>query len=165
MAKEVLSKRIKKENKIRLLKLEEKSKGRITLDKLLEEILPQYETIYYSTNEQLIKTKEELEESEERTQYLKKKYFSLKLKEEEENAKNHMNYDDENTIKALEFMKEDYEEYISHYSYDKLSDDGFNKYFENETFIEFNVMGAYGLKYHKKVFLNGFKEWYLKNHS
>jgi hypothetical protein len=165
MAKEVLSKRIKKENKIRLLKLEEKSKGRITLDKLLEEILPQYETIYYSTNEQLIKTKEELEESEERTQYLKKKYFSLKLKEEEENAKNHMNYDDENTIKALEFMKEDYEEYISHYSYDKLSEDGFNKYFENETFIEFNVMGAYGLKYHKKVFLNGFKEWYLKNHS
>lgn len=165
MAKEVLSKRIKKENKIRLLKLEEKSKGRITLDKLLEEILPQYETIYYSTNEQLIKTKEELEESEERTQYLKKKYFSLKLKEEEENAKNHMNYDDENTIKALEFMKEDYEEYISHYSYDKLSDDGFNKYFENETFIEFNVMGAYGLKYHKKVFLDGFKEWYLQNHS
>ena len=165
MAKEVLSKRIKKENKIRLLKLEEKSKGRITLDKLLEEILPQYETNYYSTNEQLIKTKEELEESEERTQYLKKKYFSLKLKEEEENAKNHMNYDDENTIKALEFMKEDYEEYISHYSYDKLSDDGFNKYFENETFIEFNVMGAYGLKYHKKVFLDGFKEWYLQNHS
>ena len=165
MAKEVLSKRIKKENKIRLLKLEEKSKGRITLDKLLEEILPQYETIYYSTNEQLIKTKEELEESEERTQYLKKKYFSLKLKEEEENAKNHMNYDDEDTIQALEFMKEDYEEYISHYSYDKLSDDGFNKYFENETFIEFNVMGAYGLKYHKKVFLDGFKEWYLQNHS
>ena len=165
MAKEVLSKRIKKENKDRLQKLEAISKGRITLDRLLEEIMPQYEEIYYSTNEQLIKTKEELEESEERTQYLKKKYFSLKLKEEEENAKNHMKYDDEDTIQALEFMKEDYEKYISDYTYDKLSDDGFNKYFENESFIEINVMGAYGLKYHKKVFLDGFKEWYLQNHS
>jgi len=165
MAKEVLSKRIKKENKDRLQKLEAISKGRINLDRLLEEIMPQYEEIYYSTNEQLIKAKEELEESEERTQELRQKYLSLKFKEEEERAKNHMNYEDENTIKALEFMKEDYEKYISNYTYDKLSEDGFNKYFENESFIEINVMREYGLKYHKKVFLEGFKEWYLQNHS
>ena len=165
MAKEVLSKRIKKENKDRLQKLEAVSNGRITLDKLLEEIMPQYEAIYFSRNDVLIKTKEELEESEEKTKCLRERYFSLMAKEEEERAKNHMNYDDEDTIQALEFMKEDYENYISNYSYDKLSDEGFNKYFENENFIEFNVMGAYGLKYHKKVFLDGFKEWYLQNHS
>ena len=165
MAKEVLSKRIKKENKKRLQRLEAVSNGRITLDKLLEEILPQYEAIYFSANEVLIKTKEELEESEERTKCLRERFNSLMLKEEEERAKNHMNYEDENTIKALEFMKEDYEKYISNYSYDKLSEDGFNKYFENESFIDINVMGAYGLKYHKKVFLDGFKEWYLQNHS
>ena len=73
MAKEVLSKRVKKENKIRLSKLEAVSNGRVNLDRLLEEILPEYESIYFSANDLLIKTKEELDESEKRTNLLRRR--------------------------------------------------------------------------------------------
>ena len=117
MVKEVLSKRVKKENKERLLKLEAVSNNRVNLDRLLEEILPEYESIYYSTNELLIKTKEELDESEERTKSIRNRYNLLKLKEEEEKSKSVINLEDENTIKALEVMKEDYEGYISEHTY------------------------------------------------
>ena len=166
MAKEVLSKRVKKENKRRLSKLEAVSNGRVNLDRLLEEILPEYESIYFSANDLLIKTKEELDESEERTNSLRNKYNSLKIQVEEEKAKSIIDFNDEDTIKALELMKEDYEGYISTHSYKATEEAGFKNYFyDYNSFIEIEIIQKFNLRYYKKVFLDGFKDWYLENHS
>ena len=166
MVKEVLSKRVKKENKERLLKLEAVSNNRVNLDRLLEEILPEYESIYYSTNELLIKTKEELDESEERTKSIRNRYNLLKLKEEEEKSKSVINLEDENTIKALEVMKEDYEGYISEHTYKATDEEGFKNYFyDYNSFITYDIIQKFNLPYYKKAFLEGFKQWYLDNHD
>ena len=98
---------------------------------------------------------------------LKERYNQLMIQEKEEQAKSVIDLTDLATIEAFEFMKKDYEEeFIPKYTFKATDDEAFNRYFyDYNSFIEINVIKGYGLKYYKKVFLNGFKDWYLKNHD
>lgn len=165
--KEVLSERLEPEIRDEYLLLKRVSNGKVNLNSLLKEILPEYRTIYFSRNEVIKQIKEELDESENKTKKLKERYNQLMIQEKEEQAKSVIDLTDLATIEAFEFMKKDYEEeFIPKYTFKATDDEAFNRYFyDYNSFIEINVIKGYGLKYYKKVFLNGFKDWYLENHD
>lgn len=164
--KEVLSERLEPEIRKEYLLLKRVSNGKVNLNSLLKEILPEYRTIYFSRNEVIKQVKEELDESENKTKKLKERYNQLMIQEKEEQAKSVIDLTDLATIEAFEFMKKDYEIFISEHSFKATDDEGFNRYFyDYNSFIEIDIMAKYKLKYYKKVFLNGFKDWYLKNHD
>lgn len=161
MAKEVLSERIKKENKMRFKALKNESNGKVNLDTLLEEIMPRYEAIYFSDNELLTKQKKKVDEIRELLSSEEEILTRIIEENERQIAKTTLNLDDVLVIDSFEEMQIEYERFLEdRNTKDHTFEELFSSFAYNRSVTIENVMTKYEIKVDQSIYFRYFKEWY-----